>query len=1116
MRVLLAIAMCLGPAPGLAATRQLLREFGDRYFAFRAEKPIRMDGDLAEWGKLTRWRLHMTPESAEQHGLVAGDYTGPDPTDGHARCAFLWDDDSLYFAADVRDRHVMPLDRKAHRAVTWRTAYSYDCVVLHVTSIGWARGTGRYRDVPNDNFNTMPSYFLAAVPEGEPSLAQAYQATYATRRSAHGYTIEAVLPFRAMAFDVHAGDRVRFALELVNKAPGATPDAPKRSVHVLWKHWWGYGGPFIDGRMAWPELRFVGNDAAAGDLAIVGDPVQAGRQVAFRAQVDVLRPGAQLERVALRDEQGRVVATTAVGETLPSGKTCLLTGGVPTRADTPPGRYVLAAEGRQPGQVGVVLARATVRVVEANDEEPIRGAIKTQHYVEDSSRYYRDATRFWPKRRRAVTVQDYVDEMLKAYEIDSHAWEWYLTGGKVDRWAGAWMAFYAGLHKGTGDAKWWALLEASWRNLAKNVDRLSAMEKPEPVYFNGGYLQGLLWGWDYYSKHPEADQALVEETKQAFAKLVPLVTYSRPHEREFGANNRGISRAVVLEFGWKWAPSLPQATEWKRFADTVWSHWYPQREMAEVSSHYTAFAVDMTLGWILFLRPELKDAYFNAPKTKAFFERWLLEQAPCGARPAYGDCSGYHDCFHWMSVFMALANLTKDGRYKYQANSMLDYLQRTAMDNYVGPWTRRQALAQHLGICVLAWDESLRERAPDPASRWTQRRETRKPTDEEKAEAGMKAWHDTFTEPARMIPDKLILSSGKAYEDLWALVSIGRQGGHGHADAPAVISMVSNGSALLCDEGYLERQPKYHNLVLVEDLEGTSLTREPESTFVEQFSESVEVTYCRVRVTNYKGLPVTNTREFFFMKNHALWVRDHVTFSREFLCRIGPHWRVRQLGPTQGDDWANGYFDMLYAAQAPWGGVLKVGDQSARQDNYPWDLLVKFLPRPGQAMILHDDTPSHRWLQAPQRIQLRWKGVPEAGKPLAFDSLLLPHKPVGDAAEVANDVEVLLHRGLTSVVRFTHQYPKPGDRRGYAGYKVIDTWYAVLNPAGQSLTAGGLKTDATRAYVLLRDLKRVPLPERTPIRVWVEQATHVALDGKDLFRSPTKASHSIDLAPKEK
>ena len=233
MRTLLALGMCAACVPLEAAVRETVREFGDRYFAYRAPKPVQVDGDLGEWGDLKRWRVYMTPESAEKHGLVAGDYAGPDPADTRARCAFQWDDANLYFAADVLDSSPVPLDRKAHKQVTWRAAYSCDSVVLHVTSTGWARGTGRYRDVGHDNFNSMPSYFLASVPAGQAPLAQAFKATYATRRTPRGYTIEAVLPLEPMSFGVRAGDRVRFALELVNKSPAAKSGGAQRSVHVL-------------------------------------------------------------------------------------------------------------------------------------------------------------------------------------------------------------------------------------------------------------------------------------------------------------------------------------------------------------------------------------------------------------------------------------------------------------------------------------------------------------------------------------------------------------------------------------------------------------------------------------------------------------------------------------------------------------------------------------------------------------------------------------------------------------------------------------------------------------------------------------------------------------------
>ena len=71
------------------------------------------------------------------------------------------------------------------------------------------------------------------------------------------------------------------------------------------------------------------------------------------------------------------------------------------------------------------------------------------------------------------------------------------------------------------------------------------------------------------------------------------------------------------------------------------------------------------------------------------------------------------------------------------------------------------------------------------------------------------------------------------------------------------------------------------------------------------------------------------------------------------------------------------------------------------------------------------------------------------------------------------------------------------------------------NSTGEPVVAGDLKTDAVRACVLLRDPKHVPMKDRTRVRVWVENATFVALAGKDLFRSTTKTTQDVNLTKKK-
>jgi len=66
----------------------------ERAFAIWSEKPVAVDGDLAEWDKAEWFKLDMK-QDAEVMRLAKN-------TDEHGSCAFMWDDEYLYFAAKVQ------------------------------------------------------------------------------------------------------------------------------------------------------------------------------------------------------------------------------------------------------------------------------------------------------------------------------------------------------------------------------------------------------------------------------------------------------------------------------------------------------------------------------------------------------------------------------------------------------------------------------------------------------------------------------------------------------------------------------------------------------------------------------------------------------------------------------------------------------------------------------------------------------------------------------------------------------------------------------------------------------------------------------------------------------
>jgi len=320
------------------------------------------------------------------------------------------------------------------------------------------------------------------------------------------------------------------------------------------------------------------------------------------------------------------------------------------------------------------------------------------------------------------------------------------------------------------------------------------------------------------------------------------------------------------------------------------------------------------------------------------------------------------------------------------------------------------------------------------------------------------------------------------------MVDLCPRAGHGHPDAPAFLYLTVHGSTLLCDEAYRERAPKYHNLVLIDDLQGIPPVQEEERIEIPLFDEGKETTFARVEVANYKGLPVKQTREVFFLKSRFVWVRDWVSFRKPFLCSAGPQWRARQIGPGVGGNYAICFFDILPSC---WWGKAREAQRANRLYNPNWNLLVYFLPRPGCDLQIRDESSESLWRNAPQPILYRWRGLGQPGVPLRFDSLLYPHRPSPDPEPVVKGIRLVLEDGDTVVwqVQCTRWR-----RRNIARVDAIEeTLWLVLNPARKSVKAAGLATDASRMFVPVKDGK--------PTHVYAAEATHVRLNGLTLFES---------------
>ncbi|HOF89828.1 MAG TPA: hypothetical protein PLZ36_17250, partial [Armatimonadota bacterium] len=131
------------------------------------------------------------------------------------------------------------------------------------------------------------------------------------------------------------------------------------------------------------------------------------------------------------------------------------------------------------------------------------------------------------------------------------------------------------------------------------------------------------------------------------------------------------------------------------------------------------------------------------------------------------------------------------------------------------------------------------------------------------------------------------------------------------------------------------------------------------------------------------------------------------------------------------------------------------------------------------------------WRVLPLRLRYTWKGLAKPGDRRHFTTLLLPHAPMLNPAELAAAITTLADTADLTVLRIA------------AGTDRED--WVVLNETGDAVTAGDLETDARQLHLTIRtDLK----PARHLLMVG---GTYVKLKGETLATAAKEAVLDKDL-----
>lgn len=506
-----------------------------------------------------------------------------------------------------------------------------------------------------------------------------------------------------------------------------------------------------------------------------------------------------------------------------------------------------------------------------------------------------------------------------------------------------------------------------------------------------------------------------------------------------GGCHRSLPEAYSKGRAASWYPDIPEAESWKRYSALVFADFWKAKEVPQNDTGYMmgplillACGADQWAG---------DDRAYTDPGMKRLWERLLVEVSPDGFINPFGPNGGWNSTAEYRIVLLErLAAKTGDGRYRFAAHKLLNYLRYQSRES--DPKTYRLDVGSPwlISLAYLFADDSVKLVQPDGGSLWNQRGEAiRVPhTDKQLTERLMGnadprpdhghiccSWFMTGQE----WPDKLVLRSGWNPGDFFGLVELhptsfpANPGGIMGLDrwgTPFTQIVTSKGASVenraMIEDLSKKVKHRFHPDKLRIDEFWSPGTMPDIRSEVTYFKETPQATYARVRVRNMDGLPVVYEREFVFAKNRFLATREIVTFDESFKARVAPLWNTHNIGPQLGSHWANTFIHQPVSENL---------NRSAKTP--PVDLLVWFAPRADcrlQVVDRLEDDP--RAVACPNQLRYVWEGMPAAGEKLVFTQVYFPHGPYrprvtsnnpGSKATYADELQATAHASGIKVIR---------------------------------------------------------------------------------------------------
>ena len=703
-------------------------------------------------------------------------------------------------------------------------------------------------------------------------------------------------------------------------------------------------------------------------------------------------------------------------------------------------------------------------------QEPERIGAPTQFFV-DSERYrfgYADMSNpaFYPIPNEVITRETYM-QCLESMDLEALA-------SRPNRGDGSLVAFMPVLAKyvQSGDKRWAEacveMLKQYHTALKKRVEEDKWIWDFEwPAVLFPLYRQHLMEG-----NFMEANTPWFKDLVLYYCRNLH-VWAEEPIEWRGGCH-RSMPEGTIKWLAATWYPDIPEAEHWARYGQLVFNDFWKVKDVPQNDTGYMMgpllmplFHGDRLLG---------DDRVYGDAGMQQIFTRIMMEVTSDGAVNPYGPNGGYNSTAHFrVSVLERIAAKTGDGRYRYVAHKLMNYLRYQAKNEHYFS-------SLHASLAYLFADDSIAPVEPESGSIHTMRNEAMRVAHTDKA-LTEKLLGDADPRENRghiccswvmndkKWPDKLIFRSGWNPGDFFCLVEChptsfpanpGGIMGMNRYGAPFTQIVTSKGSS-------------EENRLLIQDIDETCARRlHPDKgridenwrmgsmpdirSEVTQFEDTSGVTFAKVKVFNPDGLPVVYEREFIFVKNRFLATRELVTFEASFHARVSPIWNTQNIGPQLGNHWANTFMS------AP---VADNGRSSMKLP--PVDLLVWFAPQEDcRLQVVDRMTFDARTTDCPAQLRYVWEGTPQKGDQKIFTQIYFPHmpyrnrsynnnpgvqeaeKPTLQNTAYASGIEVIRDDATASILKLA--------------FEEGSSEYVVFNPTEQEISIGGKTVEKAWAY----------------------------------------------------